>query len=204
MSSLLISVLLVGGVHISPATQVFIKSVSAHGTATGSGTIVRKNMVLTAAHVVEDSIVNFASCKNEMMPVVPVLVEKENDLALMKFVGECDVEPIVLAISNPEVSDDVYAIGCPAGRCFTITKGIISAYFKKGDSLRIVADIGAFFGNSGGALINSAGQLVGVCSSLSHFSKIYMDEDGVMEVITQKYINFIPINVILEFLGKVK
>ena len=92
--------------------------------------------------------------------------DEETDLAVLK-VGATDLPAISLATgAPPNVGDVVLAIGNPFGLGKTVTMGIVSAM---GRQLRqwayedfIQTDAAINSGNSGGALINARGDLIGI------------------------------------------
>ena len=94
-------------------------------------------------------------------------LDAETDLALLK-VSLPDLQPIRLARSdNLRIGDVVLAIGNPYGLSTSVTQGIVSATGRNLYQLVTFAnfiqtDAAINAGNSGGALINSLGELVGV------------------------------------------
>lgn len=145
------------------------------GDVSGSGTIIwnKKNdylMVITAAHVVESMKekkipvhITF-SYSSAIKPMRVVKVRTNKDLALlMGNSKEISDGPYVrIATSRPNIGDDVWAIGSPLGTKYTTTKGNLSNFEKEEykSVYRFTAPI--FFGNSGGGLFNSDGELIGV------------------------------------------
>jgi S1-C subfamily serine protease len=98
--------------------------------------------------------------------------DKASDLALLK-IGAGDLHPIAIGDSNAvKVGDVVLAVGNPLGVGQTVTMGIISA---KGRSTSVgdggyedflQTDAPINHGNSGGALVNMKGELVGINSQI--------------------------------------
>jgi len=93
-------------------------------------------------------------------------VDAESDLALLK-VNMGTLPAIPLGRSDQlRVGDVVLAIGNPYGLSNTVTQGIVSATVRGLDLLTfenfIQTDAAINEGNSGGALINTSGQLVGI------------------------------------------
>ena len=99
----------------------------------------------------------------------PVLIgsDPETDLALLKVdIGTLPAVPLGRS-SELRIGDVVLAIGNPYGLTKTVTQGIVSAVGRA--SLRLMTfenfiqtDAAINEGNSGGALINTAGELVGI------------------------------------------
>lgn len=79
------------------------------------------------------------------------------DLALLKLIGDYTT-PQLYVSSDYTQGMDVYAIGSPLGFRDYVTKGVITG-LEKG---YIVTDTQILPGNSGGPLINEAGELIGV------------------------------------------
>jgi serine protease Do len=95
--------------------------------------------------------------------------DREGDLALLSFIGEGDFPIAELGDSNSlTVGDWVLAVGNPYGYESTVTQGIISAAHrsipmneqKYGDYIQTDASINS--GNSGGALVNMKGEIIGI------------------------------------------
>ena len=91
---------------------------------------------------------------------------KEKDVALVKVNGITTV-PVRLATSRPEIGTDVYAVGTPADRQLnqSITKGILSGQRTLEGINYLQTDASISPGNSGGALTNGKGELVGIVTS---------------------------------------
>ena len=98
--------------------------------------------------------------------------DKKTDIAVIK-VNRGEFTPAVLGDSDETiVGEQVIAIGNPAGLSSTVTDGIVSAVNRKiksdatgfeMDCIQTNADISP--GNSGGALVNMYGQVIGITSS---------------------------------------
>lgn len=97
--------------------------------------------------------------------------DKDTDLAVIKIEAD-NLTPIEVASSDDlKVGEWVLAIGNPYGLTSTVTAGIVSA---KARSLHSQNPVESFIqtdaainpGNSGGALVNAAGQLVGINAML--------------------------------------
>ena len=135
--------------------------------------ISRDGYILTNNHVIDgaDSIsVEFADGRT--LTATLVGTDKPSDVALLKVQG--DALP-ALALGNSDavqVGDVVLAVGNPLGVGQTVTMGIISAKGRATgtgdgsyeDFLQTDAPINQ--GNSGGALVNTKGELVGINSQI--------------------------------------
>lgn len=140
----------------------------------GSGVIIdaRNGYILTNNHVIENAdeimigLVDQRELKAELIGA-----DSESDLAVLKV--EAD-ELIALPFGNSEqldVGDYVLAIGNPFGLGGTVTSGIVSAKGRSGLNIEsyedfIQTDASINRGNSGGALINLQGELVGINTAI--------------------------------------
>lgn len=139
----------------------------------GSGVIVTPTgYVLTNNHVVEtaDEIeVALADGKKLLAKVVGN--DPETDLAVLRIEGE-NMPAIGFGSSEElRVGDVVLAIGNPFGFGQTVTSGIVSALGRTGLGINtfenfIQTDAAINPGNSGGALIDAAGNLVGINTAI--------------------------------------
>ena len=142
--------------------------------AAGSGFILSADgYVLTNYHVVENSDSITVSLYNgEEYDATLVGCDQSNDIAVLKI----DVEgltPAVLGDSdNLNVGDQVVAIGNPLGELtFSLTTGAVSALNREVTLSSnvtmdlIQTDCAINSGNSGGALVNEYGQVIGINSS---------------------------------------
>jgi len=133
----------------------------------GSGVIVsEEGYLLTNHHVVKgaDEIIVLLQDGRESRAQV-IGTDSEIDLAVLKIEME-GLDTIEFAnIEESQVGDVVLAIGNPFGLGQTVTQGIISATSRQGLSIAsnyIQTDAAINQGNSGGALINHQGQLIGI------------------------------------------
>jgi serine protease Do len=142
--------------------------------ALGSGVIVSSDgYILTNNHVVDGADeIKVELTDDRTFSAKLVGTDKPSDLALLK-ISTSDVHPIAIGNSaNVKVGDVVLAVGNPLGIGQTVTMGIISA---KGRSTSVgdggyedflQTDAPINHGNSGGALVNTKGELVGINSQI--------------------------------------
>jgi len=141
-------------------------------TATGSGVIISADgYIVTNNHVVDgaDELTVTLSDNKEYSARI-IGADKTTDLALIKIDGR-NLPAIVIANSDDvKVGEWVLAIGNPLGLNNTVTAGIISAKARtlgaNGVESFIQTDAAINAGNSGGALVNSDGQLIGINAML--------------------------------------
>jgi serine protease Do len=146
---------------------------SERATSLGSGVVVSADgYIITNNHVVEDATdVKVSFADKEEYPAKVVGTDKATDIAVLK-INKTGLTTLSLADSNrAEVGDVVLAIGEPFGLGQTVTMGIISAKGRAGLGIErfedfIQTDAAINRGNSGGALIDSRGDLVGINTAI--------------------------------------
>ena len=140
--------------------------------ATGSGVIISSDgYIVTNNHVVEgaDELTVTLNDNREFSARI-IGTDKSTDLALIK-VNAKDLPTLPIANSdNVKVGEWVIAVGNPFGLNNTVTAGIISAKARSlganGVESFIQTDAAINAGNSGGALVNTQGELVGINAML--------------------------------------
>lgn len=90
----------------------------------------------------------------------------EEDLALLKIEAS-NLTPLEPALENPRVGEIAFAFGHPWGMRNSVTRGIVSALLNartsQGQTLPVIrSDAPLAPGNSGGPLVNSRGQVIGI------------------------------------------
>ncbi|PQJ82334.1 S1C family serine protease [Polaribacter glomeratus] len=143
------------------------------GTGSGviissDGYIVTNNHVIDSANEIEITLNNKKKYKAKLIGT-----DKDNDIALLKVDAEMDLPYVPFADSDAiKVGEWVLAVGNPYNLTSTVTAGIVSA---KGRDLEGNSAIDSFIqtdaavnpGNSGGALVNTRGELVGINTAIS-------------------------------------
>ena len=142
--------------------------------ASGSGFIISDDgYILTNFHVIEDSNSITVSLYNgESYNATLIGYDESNDIAVLKIDAE-GLAPVILGDSdNLNVGDSVVAIGNPLGELtFTLTSGAISAKdrevtFSNNTTMNLLqTDCAINSGNSGGALFNLYGEVIGVTNA---------------------------------------
>jgi len=138
----------------------------------GSGVIVRPDgYILTNNHVIAQAEQIVVSLQDGRRAVAKVIgTDPDTDLAVIKI--ELENLPVLpFKLSGNEVGDVVLAIGNPFGVGQTVTQGIISAVGRSDLGINtyedfIQTDAAINPGNSGGALIDVAGNLIGVNTAI--------------------------------------
>lgn len=141
---------------------------------TGSGIVISEDgYIVTNAHVLQsDDYHTITTYDDKTYEAKIIGRDSKTDIAIIKVSG-VTLQPAVLGDSDEVVvGEQVMAIGNPAGLSGTVTDGIVSAVNRKikSDStgfemncIQTNADISP--GNSGGALVNMYGQVIGITSS---------------------------------------
>ena len=154
---------------------VSVISTTAEGTGSGSGVIMSKDgYIITNNHVVDGAqSVSVQLSDGTSLDAEIIGTDEQTDLAVIKVTPTSDLTAAEFGDSDElEPGEYAYAIGSPGGVQFanTITGGRISAitrYLTVNDRVMtlIQTDASINNGNSGGALINKYGQVVGITSA---------------------------------------
>ncbi len=171
---------------VSPSVVSIEIKQQGRAVSAGSGVVVSSNgLVITNAHVVDltdqygrkltKPTISVRLPDGSERAATIVGAAPSNDIALVRVADTAGLVPVTIGNSDKlEVGDDVVAIGnaLDLGATPTVTKGIISA---KNRTLQVDAntelsgllqtDAAINHGNSGGALLNASGQLVGLNSA---------------------------------------
>ena len=158
---------------------VTIAASGSGGSGTGSGEVIRSDgYILTNNHVISVAAsggsveVLFADGQTAAATITGR--DPQTDLAVLKVEASHGLKVISLGSSSSvKVGQPVVAVGAPLGLSGTVTSGIISAVDRTvevpGENDRSALLVSALQtdaainpGNSGGALVNCAGQLIGV------------------------------------------
>ena len=144
------------------------------GAASGSGFIYSEDgYILTNYHVVEDSTsITVTTYDGTAYKAEIVGYDAENDVSVLKVDAE-GLKPVTLGSSDQlRVGDEVLAIGNPLGELtFSLTKGWVSALNREvtlssGTTMDLIqTDAAINSGNSGGALFNMYGEVVGITNA---------------------------------------
>ena len=140
--------------------------------AAGSGVIISTDgYIVTNNHVVDgaDELTVTLNENSKEYSARIIGADKTTDLALIKIDAK-DLPAIVIANSDDvKVGEWVLAVGNPLGLNNTVTAGIVSAKARSmgsGVSSMIQTDAAINQGNSGGALVNTRGELIGINAML--------------------------------------
>ncbi|MEK9755638.1 MAG: trypsin-like peptidase domain-containing protein [Bacteroidota bacterium] len=153
------------------ALQFFYGDESRKKVGTGSGVIISPDgYIITNYHVVENSSEVIVTTNNNKEYVAEIIGYDElNDIAVLKINTDSNLDYIFFGDSDSTlIGEWVLAVGNPYNLNSTVTAGIVSSksrdlneYDQKNQSF-IQTDAAVNFGNSGGALVNIKGELVGI------------------------------------------
>ncbi|GAB3887759.1 hypothetical protein GCM10029964_054270 [Kibdelosporangium lantanae] len=141
-----------------------------HDQGLGSGVVFKPDIVLTNAHVVGNNsqvVVDYADGKQSTAAVLAS--DQVTDVAVLRTERK-GLIPVRFATTLPRPGCEVVAIGSPLGLTNTVTTGVVSGLHRslpvdaqghvRADLIQTDAPISP--GNSGGALLDTQGQLIGV------------------------------------------
>jgi serine protease Do len=139
--------------------------------ALGSGFVVDKaGYIITNFHVVEKAdTINVSLASGDEFKAKVVGKDEKTDIAVLKVETKKDLPVAKLGNSDGMTQGDwVLAIGSPFGLEQTVTAGIISATGRSGSQYQrfLQTDAAINQGNSGGPLVNMAGEVIGVNTAI--------------------------------------
>ncbi len=153
------------------------------GSGSGSGVVLTDDgYVLTNNHVVAEpgsgAAVQVRTADGTLYDAEIVGTDPSADVAVVKLEGASGLTPATFADSDDvQVGDVAVAIGAPLGLSNTVTDGIVSATNRAvnlgstGDDNTVIdaiqTDAAINPGNSGGALVNGAGEVIGVNTAIA-------------------------------------
>ena len=153
------------------ALQFFYGDDSRKKVGTGSGVIISPDgYIVTNYHVIENSSeVIVTTNDNKEYDAVIIGFDEVYDIAVLKIDSDKSLDYVFFGDSDSTlIGEWVLAVGNPYNLNSTVTAGIISSksrdlneYDQKNQSF-IQTDAAVNFGNSGGALVNIKGELIGI------------------------------------------
>ncbi len=149
---------------------------------TGSGVIISSDgYIVTNNHVIEDASELEITLNNRKKYKATLIgTDKKNDIALLKIEATDPLPYIPFSDSDTiKIGEWVLAVGNPYNLTSTVTAGIVSAKGRdlQGNSATdsfIQTDAAVNPGNSGGALVNTRGELVGINTAISSKTGSYI------------------------------
>ena len=164
MAVLLASTLSVSAIGFEAETVYESVFVIYSGNSLGSGFAVGENCIVTNAHVIGNeeniTVITYGGAEHK---ATVLGINVYEDIAVL-IVEDAVFPYLTIAdTSTMKTGDDIYAIGAPKGMAYTLTKGGISAKERMiGNRAYIQIDAAINEGNSGGPLLNDAGQVLGM------------------------------------------
>lgn len=155
-----------------------VESVRCDGAGSGTGFLIDDDLVLTAAHVIEGSSQINLLLGDQLVPALVLGSNPAADIALLKTLRDMDGHHFELSAAEPRIGTNIAALGFPlldhvaeskrATAGFKFTEGAISG-LNQIVQIGVINTDGAMqtdtalnSGNSGGPLINAAGDIVGM------------------------------------------
>ncbi|MEO0902980.1 MAG: trypsin-like peptidase domain-containing protein, partial [Bacteroidota bacterium] len=146
---------------------------------TGSGVIISPDgFIVTNNHVIANASQLEVTLNNKKTYEAKVIgADKDSDIALLKINAEEALPYLAFGDSdNAKVGEWVLAVGNPFSLTSTVTAGIVSAKARslgRGQSF-IQTDAAVNPGNSGGALVNTNGDLIGINTAITSQTGSYV------------------------------
>ena len=146
---------------------------------TGSGVIISPDgYIITNNHVIAGaSEISITLNNNKVYEAELIGSDQKTDIALIKIDAEEELPAIQFGDSdNAQIGEWVLAVGNPFNLTSTVTAGIISAKSRdlSGDQSFIQTDAAVNPGNSGGALVNTRGELIGINTAITSQTGSYI------------------------------
>lgn len=148
---------------------------------TGSGVIIDKNgYIITNNHVIDGAReISITTNDNKIYEAKLIGTDPKTDIALLKIEADEDLPFVTFGDSDQaRIGEWVLAVGNPFNLTSTVTAGIISAKSRdlSGQNYQsfIQTDAAVNPGNSGGALVNNNGELVGINTAISSQTGSYI------------------------------
>ena len=148
---------------------------------TGSGVIISEDgYIVTNNHVIKDaSEIEITLNNKKSYPAKLIGTDSKMDIALLKIDAKEKLPYTVFANSDSvKIGEWVLAVGNPYNLTSTVTAGIVSAKARDLDTSGIQSfiqtDAAVNPGNSGGALVNTRGELIGINTMISSMTGSYV------------------------------
>lgn len=161
---------------------VFILTQQSNAYASGSGFFIdNSGTVVTNYHVIEDALVGAIQLYDGTTAKITKVIGYDEDLDIAILKTEATGTPAKLATEQSEIGETVYAIGYPQAfklgvTSSTFTTGMISMYRSLSGYTYIQSTVDITHGNSGGALINTYGEIIGITTAGLSFGDVdYMN-----------------------------
>lgn len=158
-----------GDIQKALDATVFLVTQDRNGNESGSGSgfFVRPGYIATNYHVIDDAArTSFKLVGTETSYWIDrvAATDPAHDLALLKVSGVNVSELSLIDSDKVRIGEEIYAVGNPLGLEGTVSDGIVSGIRGEDNNkwIQITAPISP--GNSGGPVINSKGEVIGIAS----------------------------------------
>lgn len=135
-----------------------------NNNSAGSGFFVLPGQIVTCYHVIEGASSGSISPTLQPEAEYPIVgitaIDKDNDLVILKVSGVSGI-PLAIGDRAAKIQDQVYAVGDPLGIPGNVTDGKITNIFAN----RLLMDANISPGNSGGAVLNTKSEVIGVVTA---------------------------------------
>jgi putative serine protease PepD len=164
---------------VSVETEIVVRRGfrSAVGSGAGTGIVIDDGIVMTNAHVIEGAEdVTVTGADGRVRRAEVVAADDAHDVAVLRIADASGLVPARLGGGTPvQVGDDVVAIGNALALegGLTVTRGIVSALDRSIDTGTgtlthlVQTDAAISSGNSGGPLVNAAGEVIGMNTAVA-------------------------------------
>ena len=161
-------------IDVSASEQTLFGDAQVQGT--GSGVILKSDgHIVTNAHVVSGArSIEVTLASGDKVDGKVIGADEETDVAVVKVDHDDLPAAVIGSVKDIQVGDTAIAIGSPLGLEQSVTAGIISALGRRVDRPNqtplfdmIQTDAPVTQGNSGGALVDAAGAVVGVNAAIA-------------------------------------
>lgn len=166
----------------SDALETVVRVTSDDGSH-ASGVVIDRNMVLTAAHAVDEAFQSYIVVDEEIRSADIALIDRSRDLAILRAETGA-IQPIKLGDEDLSASAKVWAVGFPRAESKTTSSGSFKVKAETDGALHTTAPIDS--GQSGGGLITCeagrhvlAGMLRGFAAYVSGDSYIKIKNHSV-------------------------
>jgi S1-C subfamily serine protease len=162
------------------------------GLGFGSGFVVAPNLVVTNEHVITGASTIYISDHNGAYPATPLLMDAGRDIAILysKFINN---PAIPLSNKPATLGEENIVLGYPAGGDLKFSLGMVNNNLPNfsstttkliaGDILTLTAQV--IGGNSGGPVLNQAGEVIGVVSASDGKNAITIKSGIVIELVNK-------------------
>jgi len=135
--------------------------------ALGSGFVIAPDLIVTNSHVLTQGRIGLVRAlgSDQFLSVTVVSRDVRDDLLLL-HVANLKMKPLFLDSDDPAIGDTIFAMGNPEGMEGTFSEGLVSALRNVGGARVIQITAPISHGSSGGPVLNTFGEVVGISTSM--------------------------------------